>query len=65
MIYQLMENGDDVDMGFLDFNKAFRVINHVIICAEIAALWVSSQVLDWVPGFLANRSSHMAFLGAP
>lgn len=56
MITQLMDNGEDVDMCFLDFSKAFDIVNHRIICAKLTALGVSPEVVGWVRSFLANRT---------
>lgn len=49
---QLMDNEDYVDMCFLNFSKAFDILNHRIICPKFAALGTSPQVVGWILSFL-------------
>lgn len=51
MVTQLMNNKDDVRICFMNFSKAFNILNHRIICANLTAFGV-----DWVLSSRPNRT---------
>ena len=45
-----------VDMMLLDFSKAFDVVSHVLLLQKLRALGLSGSLLNWIWGFITNRS---------
>lgn len=55
-VTKLLDAGEEVDLCFLDFSKAFDVVNHRVVCAKLESLGVHPKVTAWTTSFLANRS---------
>lgn len=58
-VFQHVEDGEDVDMCFLDVSKAFYVVNRNFICAKLAAHGISLVMVGSIMSFLANRTFHV------
>ena len=55
-ILELMENGDCVDVVYLDFAKAFDKIDFMITLRELNSLGISGKVGRWIHSFLTHRT---------
>ena len=55
-ILELMENGDCVDVVYLDFAKAFDKIDFMIKLRELNSLGISGKVGRWIHSFLTHRT---------
>ena len=51
-----MWSGFIVDMIFLDFSKAFDIVDHSIALIKLHMLGVDGKLLLWVCGFLVGRT---------
>lgn len=51
-----MDNGECVDVNYLDCEKAFDRVPHVRLIAKVKALGVDGSVLTWIRNFLTDRS---------
>ena len=49
-----MDNGNDVDIVYLDFCKAFDCVPHQCILFKLKAYGTSGNVLNWIMDFLSN-----------
>ncbi len=54
-VTELVDDGETVDMVFLDFAKAFYSVNHRMLCVKRRVYGINSTVVDWVQAFLSNR----------
>ena len=50
-----VDSGEVVDVVYLDFSKAFDVVNHEVMIEKLALLGFSPQILSWVRAFLVGR----------
>lgn len=55
-VSQCVDDGFVVDMIFLDFSKAFDLVNHLILLEKLSCLGIRGDMLRWIAGFLSNRS---------
>lgn len=55
-VTKLLENGNTVDMVFLDFAKAFDSVNHRILCSKLSSFGIDIATANWIKSFLSNRS---------
>ncbi|NQY00907.1 MAG: hypothetical protein HRT70_07220 [Flavobacteriaceae bacterium] len=51
-----VDNGDCVDVIYLDFSKAFNSVPHERLLRKLSALGIQGKVLNWVRNFLTERS---------
>ena len=50
-----LDSGDNVDVVYLDFAKAFDTVPHKRLMKKLAGLGVSGRTLEWVKSFLSDR----------
>jgi len=50
-----LDDGNDVDIIYPDFCKAFGCIPHQCLLSKLKAYGISGSVLNWVMDFLSNR----------
>ena len=62
-IIKQVDSGRAVDIIFLDFSKAFDVVNHIVLIGKLAALGFSAQLLGWTESFLVGRSMLVSVAG--
>ena len=51
-----LDKGLHVDTFVLDFAKAFDTVPHELLKLKLHQYGVSKQVLNWISGFLSNRT---------
>ena len=54
-ILNIMENGTNADVVYLDFAKAFDKVDHGILIRKLVQIGVGGQFLAWIHTFLDNR----------
>ncbi len=54
-VTSMKEEGEDVVMCFLDFNKAFDLVNHWLLLVKLRALRFGGDYIEWVRSSLGNR----------
>ena len=52
---KLIDDGKAIDVVYLDFRKAFDSVSHERLLIKLATYGISSNILNWIRGFLANR----------
>ena len=50
-----LNDGNDVDIIYLDFCKAFYCVPHQHISYKLKAYGISGKVLNWIMDILSNR----------
>ncbi len=51
----MLEDGDDVDVCFMNFMKVFVLVNHRLLRVNLRALGLEEDCIAWVREFLGNR----------
>ena len=50
-----LDNGNDVDVIYLDFHKSFDCVPHQRLLSKLKGCDISGNVLNWIMDFLSNR----------
>ena len=50
-----VDQGKVVDVVYLDYSKAFDVVNHSVLLEKLRCLGFSQQLVNWIEGFLRGR----------
>ena len=50
-----LDDGNDVDIVYLDFCKAFDCVPQQCVLFKLKAYGISGNVLNWIMDFLSNR----------
>ena len=50
-----LDDGNDVDIVYLDFCKAFDCVPHQCVLFKLKAYGISGNVSNWIIDFLSNR----------
>ena len=56
IINNMLADGEDVDIFFMDFQKAFDSVPHYRLIIKLKSLGISQQMIEIVSDFLADRS---------
>ena len=59
----MLEDGDCVDVAYLDFRKAFDLVSHKHLLLKLQNHGINGQVLKWVKAFLENRKQKVVIRG--
>ena len=59
----LLENGDAVDVIYLDFAKAFDKVPHQRLIKKCKALGIDGKIVKWIDAFLNNRKQRVIVNG--
>lgn len=62
-IISKLENGDGADAIYLDFSKAFNIVDYRISPLKIEALNITGKILQWLEAFLKNRQHCVGIKG--
>ena len=54
-IFRELNSGNEVDVIYLDYSKAFDRVNHAILLAKLEKLGIKGKVLNWIKDFLSGR----------
>ena len=54
-VKKLLEEGQNIDVIYLDFEKAFDKLDFEITLQKLQELGVSGKILDWIRSFLSQR----------
>ena len=58
-----LEDGDAIDVAYLDFRKAFDLVSHRHLLYKMAKYGITQQVLRWVESFLYQRTERVVIRG--
>ncbi len=59
----MLEDGDGVDVCFMDFKKAFDRVNHRPLLVKFRVLGFGVDCIVWVRAFLGNREFRVRIEG--
>ena len=59
-----VEDGDPVDVAYLDFSKAFDSVPHQRLLRKLSAYGISGKLLDWIEAFLVGRGQRVVVQGS-
>jgi len=60
---QIIEDGDGIDIAYLDFRKAFDLVSHKHLIYKMSKYGINGNILRWVESFLSNRSQRVLIRG--
>ena len=60
---QRIEEGDPVDVSYLDFQKAFDTVPHLRLLQKLHDLGIRGPILTWVKSFLTGRRQRVVLSG--
>ena len=60
---QQLENGEAVDVAYLDFRKAFDAVPHKRLIRKLHGLGIRGALLKWIESFLTGRSLRVRMNG--
>ena len=63
MVLKTLNEGDEVDVIYLDYSKAFDKVDHKILLKKMQLYGISGKVLKWVEAFLTNRQQTVVVEG--
>ena len=59
----ILEDGDCVDLAYLDFRKAFDLVSHKHLLLKLQKHGITGQVWNWIKVFLENRRQKVVIRG--
>ena len=63
VLTNLVDNGHDVDVLYLDFSKAFDKVPHQRLLNKIEAHGISGDILQWISAWLTGRRQRVVLNG--
>ncbi|KAK4328363.1 hypothetical protein Pmani_001236 [Petrolisthes manimaculis] len=63
-IVESLEKGNNVDVVYLDFEKAFDKVDHGVLLHKLQNLGIMGTLGKWIYSFLTNRTQFVAVKGA-
>ncbi|CAL4244482.1 unnamed protein product [Meganyctiphanes norvegica] len=60
---EIIDDGDCLDVAYLDFRKAFDLVSHEHLIYKMSKYGISGQILDWVKDFLSERTQRVVIRG--
>ena len=62
-VLRMMEEGNDVDIVYLDFSKAFDKVDIGLLLYKLKALGIKDPLFTWIQDFLLGRRQRVAVNG--
>ena len=63
-ITEKVDNGESVDIVYLDYSKAFDKISHKKLITKLKAHGISGKVADWIQEWLRGRTQYVVINGS-
>ena len=63
-ILDLLEDGSNVSVIYIDFAKAFDKVDHQVTLTKLRKLWITGMVGRWIHSFLINRTEQVLVHGS-
>ena len=54
--------GEQVDMVYLDFEKAFDKVPHDLLIEKLQSFGIYGNLLKWLNSYLTNRQQHVVLM---
>ncbi len=64
MITRWLDEGDTVDIIYLDFAKAFASVNHRLLFIKLKCHGIAPSVINWIESYLRRRSFQVSVNGS-
>ena len=61
---EMMDEGNCLDVLYLDFSKAFDTVPHCRLMTKLQAYGIGGKMLDWVKDFLTHRRQRVSINGS-
>ena len=61
---EIIDEGDSVDVAYLDFRKAFDLVSHRHLTYKMSKYGITGQLLRWVESFLYHRTQRVVIRGS-
>ena len=58
-----IDRGEEVEVSYLDFRKAFDSVNHRLLIEKLRAYQINQTLVDWIAEFLKERSFYVEVEG--
>ena len=62
-VARAVDGGRCVDAAYLDFSRAFDVLDHEILLEKLASLGFDQQILSWITSFVRGRTMRVSVAG--
>ena len=62
-VTKILDEGDAVDILYLDFSKAFDKVQHQRLIGKMRHLGIGGRILEWVEAWLSNRMQRVVLNG--
>ena len=62
-VYEAADNGDNYDILYLDFSKAFDKVPHQRLLRKVRAHGIDGKILEWIRSWLADRQQRVVLNG--
>ena len=63
-VYEAVDNGENYDIIYLDFSKAFDKVPHDRLLNKVRAHGIDGKVLCWIRSWLSNRQQRVTINGS-
>ena len=60
---EILDEGDGVDVAYLDFRKAFDLVSHEHLIYKLSKYGIKGKILDWIKDFLKDRTQRVVIRG--
>ena len=60
---EILDEGDGIDVAYLDFRKAFDLVSHQHLLYKISKYGITNQTLNWIGAFLHQRTQRVVIRG--
>jgi len=60
---ELLDDGNCLDVLYLDLSKAFDTVPHCRLLNKLQAYGIKGKILEWVTDFLTNRRQRVSING--
>ena len=60
---EILDEGDGVDVAYLDFKKAFDLVSHEHLIYKLSKYGIKGKILGWIKDFLKDRTQRVVIRG--
>ena len=61
---EMLDEGNCLDVPYIDFSKAFDTVPHCHLMTKLQAYAIGGKMLDWVKDFLTHRRQRLSINGS-
>ena len=60
---EIIDEGDAIDVAYLDFRKAFDLVSHEHLIYKLSKYGIKGKLLEWIKDFLKDRTQRVVIRG--